>query len=811
MKNQGNPQMNYGVDWKKQMSDLMRPVSFEKLLLWIMTEYNERGSIFGIYNFYKHHNKHISFKGNNFLNRLELSLGPAAGPHTQLAQNLISAYITGSRFFELKTVQILEGASLGIQKPCIHAEQEGYNTEWSTELTVAEALNEYIKAWFLIKLIACEYNFGNPDGFIFNMSVGYDYQGITSSKIDHFIDSMKDAGTQNIWKECTEVTKKYLSLFTSVDELYIDNISPQVSQSVTLSTLHGCPAKDIEKIVCHLIEKKGLHTYIKCNPTLNGVNYTRDTLSKLGYSQISFYEKHFKNDVHLEDLLPMVERLLTFCSKHNKTFGVKLTNTFPTVNDQQYLTGEERYLSGKPLFPLSIKVAEHLSKHFGNKLNISFSGGVDFHNIKALYQCGIYPVTVATTLLKPGGYERMLQLADILNTVDTMPPINPDSIAELATECLNDAYYFTPKKIFQYKNDSALPIENCFTASCENQCPIKQDISVYMAFFEKNELQKAIKVILSKNPFPNTTGTYCPAFCESACTRNFLDKTVNIKSTKLIIAQKTHAWLLNKTKEIPVKYNKTVGILGGSITGMSCGYFIAQLGYDVTIYEEGPSFGGKLGNTQKGKEPLYKDMEYLKALGLKFFSNVIYKNVDCEIKINIPDVHKSVVEQIARGTELAKKFMAKEKDSQNKIKNPLTFNMLRNRIQLSNNVNLPCLHCDILCENCVSVCPNRANQSILLNGKLQIIHIDSLCNECGNCTSFCPYHSHPYLHKFTLFSNEDDLLNSSNDGFYINYPDTDNLLVRINGLISRENINSIILPYKNIIEEIYEHHAYWFV
>jgi putative selenate reductase len=204
-------------------------------------------------------------------------------------------------------------------------------------------------------------------------------------------------------------------------------------------------------------------------------------------------------------------------------------------------------------------------------------------------------------------------------------------------------------------------------------------------------------------------------------------------------------------------------------------------------------------------------MEYLKALGLKFFSDADYKNLDCDIKINIPDVHKSVVEDIARGTKLAKEFMSNEKDTQNKIKNPLTFNMLRNSIQLSNNVNPPCLHCDILCENCVSVCPNRANQSILLNGKLQIIHIDSLCNECGNCTSFCPYHSYPYLHKFTLFSNEDDLLNSNNDGFYINYPDTENLLVRINGITSRENINSVKMPYNNIIKEIYKHHAYWFV
>ena len=80
-----------------------------------------------------------------------------------------------------------------------------------------------------------------------------------------------------------------------------------------------------------------------------------------------------------------------------------------------------------------------------------------------------------------------------------------------------------------------------------------------------------------------------------------------------------------------------------------------------------------------------------------------------------------------------------------------------------------CLGCSTICENCVEVCPNRANIAIQVPGmeKHQIIHVDYLCNECGNCKSFCPYSSAPYLDKFTLFETEADMENSKNQGFTV--------------------------------------------
>ena len=78
-----------------------------------------------------------------------------------------------------------------------------------------------------------------------------------------------------------------------------------------------------------------------------------------------------------------------------------------------------------------------------------------------------------------------------------------------------------------------------------------------------------------------------------------------------------------------------------------------------------------------------------------------------------------------------------------------------------------CLGCATVCETCASVCPNRANVAIAVPGmrQRQIVHVDGMCNECGNCLIFCPYDSRPYKDKWTLFWTEWDFINSTNAGW----------------------------------------------
>ena len=74
--------------------------------------------------------------------------GPAAGPHGQMAQNVLLSWLAGGRFIELKTVQVND--RLTVPRPCIDMETVGYNVEWSQELRLAESLREYVKGSMLI-------------------------------------------------------------------------------------------------------------------------------------------------------------------------------------------------------------------------------------------------------------------------------------------------------------------------------------------------------------------------------------------------------------------------------------------------------------------------------------------------------------------------------------------------------------------------------------------------------------------------------------------------------------------------------------
>jgi putative selenate reductase len=159
------------------MGDVMRPIPFGELVRRIFGEYRKDGTIFGIPQsqfFRKRNPKKIKIFGES----CDTALGPAAGPHTQLAQNIVSAYLAGGRFFELKTVQKLD--QLKVAKPCIEAADEGYNCEWSTEFTLEKAYDEYLKAWILLHLLEEVFDLRATEArsFIFNMSVGYDLEGI---------------------------------------------------------------------------------------------------------------------------------------------------------------------------------------------------------------------------------------------------------------------------------------------------------------------------------------------------------------------------------------------------------------------------------------------------------------------------------------------------------------------------------------------------------------------------------------------------------------------------------------------------------
>ncbi len=573
------------------MSDRMTPIPFASLMNWALTEKKRSGAIFGV-------RRPFAAKDGKLLDlfheHLETPFGPAAGPHTQLAQNLIAAYYAGSRFFELKTVQTLDGEDLPVAKPCILAEDEGYNVEWSTELRVPEAFEEYVKAWFAIKLLSWEFDLGRPDGFMFNMSVGYHFEGITSKKIDDFIEGLKDASHTPIWEECRRWAREHLGLFTKVDAKYIDGISPNVCTSITLSTLHGCPPQEIERIASYLIQEKKLNTFVKCNPTLLGYAFARKTLDAMGYDYISFTDFHFKDDLQYRDAVPMFKRLLSLAEENGLAFGLKLTNTFPVQIKRNELPGEEMYMSGRSLFPLTMELAHRISKTFDGKMRISFSGGADSYNIAALFNAGIWPVTLATTLLKPGGYQRLTQIAEKLYSEEYLPftGVSVGRIERLALRARTDERNVKAiKPLPVRKMEKKVPLTSCFVAPCENGCPIAQDIPEYIKLVGQGKYAEALRLIVEKNPLPFTTGKICAHRCMDRCTRNFYDSSVHIRDAKLLAARRGYEGLMETLKPA-AKTGGKAAVIGGGPAGMASAFFLARQGVDVTLFEKREKLGG---------------------------------------------------------------------------------------------------------------------------------------------------------------------------------------------------------------------------
>ena len=274
------------------MSDRMKIMPFKNLMEWIVDENKNRNSIFGIKKYYKADTKKVF---NIYKEHMETPIGPAAGPNSQLAQNIVASYVAGARFFELKTVQEMNGDELAkcVNKPCIKADDECYNCEWSTELFMDEAIQEYIKAWVLLHFISKEYGLGSSDGFVFNMSVGYNLDDIKKKDTDTFIECMKDANKHPIFDECKKYLKDHVGEFKNFKAEDIDKIPSRVCDSVTESTLHGCPPAEIERIAMYLMEEKGLNTFIKCNPTLLGYERARKILDDMGFTYVAFTDSHF--------------------------------------------------------------------------------------------------------------------------------------------------------------------------------------------------------------------------------------------------------------------------------------------------------------------------------------------------------------------------------------------------------------------------------------------------------------------------------------------------------------------------------------
>jgi putative selenate reductase len=348
-----------------------------------------------------------------FLGRLAATpLGPASGPHTQLAENIVLAWLAGARILELKTVQALD--ELDISRPCIDMESVGYNVEWSQELRIEQSLEEYVKAWMIIEILRgwdelAPFIGRDPGAHIFDLSVGYDLPGISSQPMAAYIDGMIDA-RDTIERLRGQIPEPFAA--------WRDHAFPtELVGSATLSTFHGCPPDEIGAITKRLMTRHGLDVVVKLNPTLLGFDQVAAILhDELGYEEIRLQRTAFEADLSFDRALGLIDELDTFARDRGRRFGVKLTNTLVVENHRGVLPDDPMYLSGPPLHVISTTLLGELHRALPGRLalgdqpgtvEVSFSAGITKQNLPAMAGLGVAPVTVCSDLLRPGGYGRL--------------------------------------------------------------------------------------------------------------------------------------------------------------------------------------------------------------------------------------------------------------------------------------------------------------------------------------------------------------------------------------------------------------------
>lgn len=614
------------------MSDTFRPLGAGRLAAWIAAELDRNRSVFGLPEplwFRPRAGNPLALELHGA--RLGTPIGAAAGPHTQLAQNIVAAWLCGARVIELKTVQTLD--RIEVAKPCIDMRDEGTNTEWSQELTVRESFREYLAAWVVIHALHARLGMpGERPDVLFDVSVGYDLDGLRQPNMRWFLEHVADAGDE--LERCRSEVARHLPEAAGVE------IPSRIASSATLSTLHGCPPDQIGDIAEYLLDRRRLHTAVKLNPTLIGLDEARRILvDDLGWRHLEPDPGAFDADIDFSDALGLIARLEAAAARSGRSFSLKLCNTLPVRNTSSELGGGQpvAYLSGRPLHALAVELARRMVRATDGRLPISFAGGADAFNTPALLAAGLRPVTLCSDLLRPGGYLRLRQVLDELS--DAMAEVGADALDELvvaraggglavgdAARVNLDRYADTLRGDPQLACDTfrrdhtktgrRLGLFDCIVAPCTDACAVDQRVPEYMRRVAAGDVVGAAEVIAADNPLPSILGRACHHPCEEVCLRTHLDQPLAIREVKRFVTD--HAPPPRRSASAPTDLR--VAVVGAGPCGLAAALELVAAGARVVVFEARDEPGGMVSATipgyRAGDAAVRRDLDAALAAGV---------------------------------------------------------------------------------------------------------------------------------------------------------------------------------------------------
>ena len=192
---------------------------------------------------------------------------------------------------------------------------------------------------------------------------------------------------------------------------------------------------------------------------------------------------------------------------------------------------------------------------------------------------------------------------------------------------------------------------------CQHACPAGIDVPNYVAAVASGNYEKAVDIIRERNPFPAVCGRICVHPCEYKCRRGELDAPVAIRSIKRFAADYYFEHSSKREKPFPRTRGQRAAVVGAGPAGLTCAYYLAEKGYEVTVFEAQEVGGGMLALTipefRLPREVIKTEIEYIQSCGV----NIQYDSpIDARHTVNdlLQEGYQAVF--IAAGAQASKRM-----------------------------------------------------------------------------------------------------------------------------------------------------------